>query len=82
MGKASHSSSSETLPFPPGFTPASTGKHQVSDTSHINSEDSASFKFTRFSMLECIEEMIKVGLALGLNMEGCKTTLASLVAEK
>ncbi|GKC35854.1 RNA-directed DNA polymerase, eukaryota, reverse transcriptase zinc-binding domain protein [Tanacetum coccineum] len=35
-----------------------------------------------FSMLERLEEMIKVGMALGLNMEGCKSTLASLVADK
>ncbi|GKA69987.1 putative RNA-directed DNA polymerase, eukaryota, reverse transcriptase zinc-binding domain protein [Tanacetum coccineum] len=33
-----------------------------------------------FSMIERLEETIKVGMALGLNMEGCETTLASLVA--
>nr|GEX31729.1 hypothetical protein [Tanacetum cinerariifolium] len=35
-----------------------------------------------FYMLDRLEETIKVGLALGLNMEGCESTLASLVAEK
>ena len=34
-----------------------------------------------FSMLERLGETIKVGFALGLNMEGSEKTLASLINE-
>ena len=33
-------------------------------------------------MLERLEETIKAGLALGLNMEGCESTLTALDVEK
>ncbi|GJV63547.1 RNA-directed DNA polymerase, eukaryota [Tanacetum coccineum] len=33
-----------------------------------------------FSIVDRLEETIKVGLAMGLNMDGCETTLASLIA--
>ncbi|GJZ24777.1 RNA-directed DNA polymerase, eukaryota, partial [Tanacetum coccineum] len=39
-----------------------------------------SLKHVGFSLLERLEETIKVGLALGLNMEGCESTLAALIA--
>ncbi|GJY06599.1 RNA-directed DNA polymerase, eukaryota [Tanacetum coccineum] len=77
--KASHSVNSVTPPFPPGFTPATTGSQQYSDSSHNLLVDGVPSKQTGFSMLERLEETIKVGLALGLNMEGCESTLASLV---
>ncbi|GJY92512.1 hypothetical protein Tco_0508294, partial [Tanacetum coccineum] len=37
-------------------------------------------KSVGFSLLERLEETIKVGLALGLNMKGCENTLAALIA--
>nr|GEZ57225.1 RNA-directed DNA polymerase, eukaryota, reverse transcriptase zinc-binding domain protein [Tanacetum cinerariifolium] len=63
--------------FPPGFT--SNGPvNPVSDS--INSlPRKDSMQHLGFSMLERLEETIKVGLAMGLNMEGCKSTLASLI---
>ncbi|GKB13938.1 putative RNA-directed DNA polymerase, eukaryota, reverse transcriptase zinc-binding domain protein [Tanacetum coccineum] len=45
------------------------------------SEDN-SLKHTGLSMIQRLEETIKVGIALGLNMEGCENTLVSLLAEK
>nr|GEW95480.1 hypothetical protein [Tanacetum cinerariifolium] len=61
------------------FTPSPTGDQ--SDSIHKPS-DGVSFNNLGFSMLERLEETIKVGLALGLNMEGYESILASLVAEK
>ncbi|GKB05354.1 putative RNA-directed DNA polymerase, eukaryota, reverse transcriptase zinc-binding domain protein [Tanacetum coccineum] len=45
------------------------------------SEDN-SLKHTGLSMIQRLEETIKVSIALGLNMEGCGNTLVSLLAEK
>ncbi|GKB71672.1 putative RNA-directed DNA polymerase, eukaryota, reverse transcriptase zinc-binding domain protein [Tanacetum coccineum] len=45
------------------------------------SEDN-SLKYTCLSMIQRLEETIKVGVALGLNMEGCENTLVSLLTEK
>ena len=42
--------------------------------SHGNSQ-----KLVDFSLIERIEETIKVGMALGLNMDGCESTLATLI---
>nr|GEX00272.1 reverse transcriptase domain-containing protein [Tanacetum cinerariifolium] len=38
-----------------------------------------SHKKAGFSLLERLDETIKVGVALGLNMEGCESTLAALI---
>nr|GEZ70668.1 RNA-directed DNA polymerase, eukaryota, reverse transcriptase zinc-binding domain protein [Tanacetum cinerariifolium] len=38
-----------------------------------------SHKKVSFSLLERLKEMIKVRVALGLNMEGCESTLAALI---
>ncbi|GJU19224.1 putative RNA-directed DNA polymerase, eukaryota, reverse transcriptase zinc-binding domain protein [Tanacetum coccineum] len=37
-------------------------------------------KLVGFSLIERIEETIKVRMALGLNMDGCRSTLAALIA--
>nr|GEY55309.1 RNA-directed DNA polymerase, eukaryota [Tanacetum cinerariifolium] len=47
-----------------------------------NVHDTYPIQHPGFSMLERLEETIKIGLALGLNMEGCETTLASLITDK
>nr|GEW65887.1 RNA-directed DNA polymerase, eukaryota, reverse transcriptase zinc-binding domain protein [Tanacetum cinerariifolium] len=79
IGKDTMLNRSDTPVFPSGFTPSPTGDQ--SDSNHKPS-DGVSFNNPGFSILERLEETIKVGLALGLNMEGCESTLASLVAEK
>ncbi|GJT36740.1 putative RNA-directed DNA polymerase, eukaryota, reverse transcriptase zinc-binding domain protein [Tanacetum coccineum] len=43
--------------------------------------DDASKQHSGFSLLERLEETIKVGTALDLNMEGCEITLASLIGD-
>ncbi|GJZ44938.1 hypothetical protein Tco_0592534 [Tanacetum coccineum] len=45
-------------------------EHQVSESFHKQSNGD-SHKQIGFSMIERLEETIKVGMALGLNMEGC-----------
>ncbi|PWA76520.1 reverse transcriptase domain, Reverse transcriptase zinc-binding domain protein [Artemisia annua] len=76
-GKGIHTKSPVTPEFPPGFSPKA---QQVSESFHKLS-DGDSYKQSGFSMLQRLEETIKVGMALGLNMEGCEKTLASLVAD-
>ena len=61
---------SVTPEFPPGFSPISEGQ-QASESIH-NLSGGESFKHTGFSLLHRLEETIKVGMALGLNMEGCE----------
>ncbi|GKC92973.1 RNA-directed DNA polymerase, eukaryota, partial [Tanacetum coccineum] len=85
--------SSDTPKFPPGFNPNINGdqldshldackqEHVVgSESIHNNSKENSQKQFG-FSMLERLEETIKVGLALGFNMEGCENNIASLIAE-
>ncbi|GKC64318.1 reverse transcriptase domain-containing protein, partial [Tanacetum coccineum] len=60
---------SDTPPFPPGFSPKN-DEHQTSDSIH-NLSGKESNRQPGFSLLARLEETIKVGLALGLNMEGC-----------
>ncbi|GJU27390.1 putative RNA-directed DNA polymerase, eukaryota, reverse transcriptase zinc-binding domain protein [Tanacetum coccineum] len=64
-GKDCDVNRSVTLDFPPGSTYKDLGD---------------SYKAVGFSLLERLEETIKVGLTLGLNMEGCESTLAGLIA--
>ncbi|GJY77506.1 reverse transcriptase domain, reverse transcriptase zinc-binding domain protein [Tanacetum coccineum] len=81
---------SSTPTFPPGFAPvandelqedyASVRNDMGSESVHNHSQDKPQNQFG-FSMIERLEETIKVGLALGFNMEGCEKTLASLIAE-
>nr|GEZ94350.1 RNA-directed DNA polymerase, eukaryota, reverse transcriptase zinc-binding domain protein [Tanacetum cinerariifolium] len=59
------------------FTPKNTSTLHNSE-----SQNGSSIKQSGFSMLKRLEETIKVGLALVLNMKGCEDTLASLVADK
>ncbi|PWA89223.1 RNA-directed DNA polymerase, eukaryota, Reverse transcriptase zinc-binding domain protein [Artemisia annua] len=71
---------SDTPEFPPGYSPINDDQ-QTSDSIHKLS-GGESITQPGFSLLERLEETIKVGLALGLNMEGCEKTLASLIADK
>ncbi|GJR74302.1 RNA-directed DNA polymerase, eukaryota, reverse transcriptase zinc-binding domain protein [Tanacetum coccineum] len=71
---------SNTPAFPPGFSPKN-DKHQTSDSTH-NFSSKEFIRQPGFSLLARLEETIKVGLDLGLNMEGCEKTLASLIADK
>ncbi|GJR21605.1 RNA-directed DNA polymerase, eukaryota, reverse transcriptase zinc-binding domain protein [Tanacetum coccineum] len=68
-----------TPDFPPGFSPNS-HKNQKGSVSCNKQEDDVSREHLGFSLVERLVETIKVGLALGLNMEGCENTLASLIA--
>ncbi|GJR97832.1 RNA-directed DNA polymerase, eukaryota [Tanacetum coccineum] len=67
-GMASKPTCSTTLIFPPGFSPKSNGDIQGDYYNACNR-----------TMLR-LEETIKVGVALGFNMEGCENTFASLIA--
>ncbi|PWA92161.1 RNA-directed DNA polymerase, eukaryota, Reverse transcriptase zinc-binding domain protein [Artemisia annua] len=71
---------SDTPEYPPGYSPFNDDQ-QSSDSIHKLS-GGESITQPGFSLLERLEETIKVGLALGLNMEGCEKTLASLIADK
>nr|GEX79669.1 SKP1-like protein 1B [Tanacetum cinerariifolium] len=57
--KVSHSINSDTHPFPPDFTPATSGTHHYSESSHHVLADGVSSNQTCFSMLERLEETIK-----------------------
>ncbi|GJZ38058.1 putative RNA-directed DNA polymerase, eukaryota, reverse transcriptase zinc-binding domain protein, partial [Tanacetum coccineum] len=89
-GKDVKSSTSKTPSFPPGFSPMENDFVQNvqvnvcneagSDSIHNHSNDNSKKHFG-FSMVDRLEETIKVGSALGFNMKGCESTLASLIAE-
>ncbi|GJZ19134.1 RNA-directed DNA polymerase, eukaryota, reverse transcriptase zinc-binding domain protein [Tanacetum coccineum] len=70
---------SDTPEFPPGFSPVN-DDHQSSES--INNLSGGDAPHPGFSLLGKLEETIKVGLALGLNMERCEKPLASLIADK
>nr|GEZ79677.1 RNA-directed DNA polymerase, eukaryota, reverse transcriptase zinc-binding domain protein [Tanacetum cinerariifolium] len=72
---------SVTPEHPPGFYTILKGDNATSNSIH-NLFDGGQIRQPGFSMLERLEETIKVGLALGLNMEGCEHTLASIINEK
>ncbi|GJZ84430.1 reverse transcriptase domain, reverse transcriptase zinc-binding domain protein [Tanacetum coccineum] len=71
---------------PPGFSTKMQQDHapvvrSLNDSLASDSNSlGGSHKSVGFSLVERLEEMIKVGLALGLNMEGCECTLAALIA--
>ncbi|GJX21028.1 hypothetical protein Tco_0223705 [Tanacetum coccineum] len=67
-----------TFDVPNGFSPTN-DEQQTSDSIHTGRK---SLKQPGFSLLDRLDETIKVGLALGLNMEGCEKTLASHIANK
>lgn len=82
--KPQKSRKSITPEFPPGFSSNFNNVHASSDSVHNLAHNSSAgdlCKHPGFSMLERLEETIKVGLALGLDMEGCEKTLASLINE-
>ncbi|GJW89550.1 RNA-directed DNA polymerase, eukaryota [Tanacetum coccineum] len=62
------------------YSPKSLRDQQVSESFHKLSNGD-SHKQSGFSLIQRLEETMKVGMALGLNMEGCKNTLASLLAD-
>nr|GEX53010.1 RNA-directed DNA polymerase, eukaryota, reverse transcriptase zinc-binding domain protein [Tanacetum cinerariifolium] len=78
-GKAHKPCQSETPEYLLGFSLR--GDHEVLDSIQ-KLTDGGHIKQPSYSVLDRLEETIKVGLALGLNMEGCKKTLATLIAEK
>ncbi|GJY36035.1 hypothetical protein Tco_0421413, partial [Tanacetum coccineum] len=69
--------SSETPNFPPSFALNSLGENQASRSFHQFLKDNS--QQAGFSIIQRLEETIKVGIALGLNMEGCENTLTSLL---
>nr|GFA14044.1 RNA-directed DNA polymerase, eukaryota [Tanacetum cinerariifolium] len=90
VGTEAASQSSGTPMFPPGFSPLpdddvaghSNAHHCIKppDLESLHSSHGVNNKQIGFSMLERLEETIKIGTALGLNMEGCENTLATLIA--
>ncbi|GJR32563.1 RNA-directed DNA polymerase, eukaryota, reverse transcriptase zinc-binding domain protein [Tanacetum coccineum] len=79
-GKPSVVNRSESLEFPPGFSPNSKRNSHDSNLSHKLQDDNSNIQ-TGFSMIGRLEETIRVGLALSLNLDGCEKTLASLIAD-
>ncbi|GJY51940.1 RNA-directed DNA polymerase, eukaryota, reverse transcriptase zinc-binding domain protein [Tanacetum coccineum] len=66
--KATSLSHSNTPDHPPGFYPFKNVQYASDSTYNFSGGDPS--KNSGFSLLERLEETIKVGLALGLNMEG------------
>nr|GEZ21052.1 reverse transcriptase domain, reverse transcriptase zinc-binding domain protein [Tanacetum cinerariifolium] len=93
-GKAFYLKQSRTPEFPLGFLPVLPALKnnqfetkpdaliiKPSGSESINNPTSNNFhKPIGFSLVERLKETIKVRLALGLNMEGCENTLATLIA--
>ncbi|GJU85807.1 RNA-directed DNA polymerase, eukaryota, reverse transcriptase zinc-binding domain protein [Tanacetum coccineum] len=79
-GKASEAKCSVTPEFQPGFSLNSKGNQQDSVSLH-KQPDGDSNNHIGFLTLERLEETIKVGTTLGLNMKGYENTRASLIVE-
>nr|GEY34371.1 hypothetical protein [Tanacetum cinerariifolium] len=77
---------SPTPEHPPGFTPAQSIieglNNHPSDPSipPVHSSSISHDGHSGFSMIERLQETIRVGMALGLNMDGCENTLTTLTA--
>ncbi|GJS79040.1 hypothetical protein Tco_0728921, partial [Tanacetum coccineum] len=65
---------SVTLDFPSGFLSNSSGINKGSVSCNKPVDDTLK-QYSGFSMLKRLEETIKIGTTLGLNMEGCEKTL-------
>ncbi|GJZ74529.1 RNA-directed DNA polymerase, eukaryota, reverse transcriptase zinc-binding domain protein [Tanacetum coccineum] len=70
---------SDTQKSPPGFSLINDDHQSCESINNLSGKDPP---HPGFSLLGRLEETIKVGLALGLNMEGCEKTLVSLIADK
>nr|GEW29263.1 hypothetical protein [Tanacetum cinerariifolium] len=71
---------SSTPKYPPGFTQNDVGD-TIHDFSDVLKESEAPKKYTGISMVQQVEDTIKVGNALGFNMEGCEDMLAKMIAD-
>ncbi|GJR14797.1 reverse transcriptase domain-containing protein, partial [Tanacetum coccineum] len=78
-GKVNKEKRSVTPDFSPGFTPISSSN--LTSSSGNKPGDDASKQHSGFSLLERLEETIKVGTALYLNIEGYENTITSLIAD-
>nr|GEV12882.1 RNA-directed DNA polymerase, eukaryota, reverse transcriptase zinc-binding domain protein [Tanacetum cinerariifolium] len=80
-GKSHKPCHSVTPDYPLGFSSVLKGD-QVTFDSIQKLSDGDHIQQPSFSMLERLKETIKIGSNLGLNMEGCESTLASIIAAK
>ncbi|GJR53984.1 RNA-directed DNA polymerase, eukaryota, reverse transcriptase zinc-binding domain protein [Tanacetum coccineum] len=62
-----------------GVQEEATKEFVLSDS--VSMKNEAPLKRVGISMLEQLEETIKVGMALGFNMDGCEATLEKIIAE-
>ncbi|GJY87623.1 nucleotide-binding alpha-beta plait domain-containing protein [Tanacetum coccineum] len=90
-------SSNVSMKYPPGFTPTDDGKttSEVKKTSHSgksmeDKEESmcsghfkkAEIPRSRRSILQLMEEVVKVGQIMGYNMEGCSKNIEEIITSQ
>ncbi|GJT58097.1 RNA-directed DNA polymerase, eukaryota, partial [Tanacetum coccineum] len=87
----SNKQGSSTPKFPPGFTQSDDGDKQ-NDFSDVNKpehsiqssqvkDDEVPREYVGVSMIQQVEDTIKVGIALGFNMDGCQDMLQKMIAD-
>ncbi|GJU41066.1 putative RNA-directed DNA polymerase, eukaryota, reverse transcriptase zinc-binding domain protein [Tanacetum coccineum] len=67
-----------------GVSKPMSGKCHEDDSAHkksIHSDDEVKRKYVGVSMIQQVEDTIKVGIALGFNMDGCQDMLAKMIAD-
>ncbi|GJY46340.1 putative RNA-directed DNA polymerase, eukaryota, reverse transcriptase zinc-binding domain protein [Tanacetum coccineum] len=67
-----------------GVSKPVSGKRQKEDSVHqesTHSDDDVKRKYVGVSMIQQVEDTIKVGTALGFNMDGCQDMLAKMIAD-
>ncbi|GKF46779.1 hypothetical protein Tco_0136581 [Tanacetum coccineum] len=71
-----------SIPFPPGFTPEREFQHV--DAQEVQGmENSLSKRRSEGgSILEVIDDMIKVGQSMGFNMEGCMNDMEKIIGSQ
>ena len=96
--KIDKSNATESILFPPGFTPGDETEVECEKKSMGNNEDSGfgnekeesvsigsrksnkiDIKRTGGSVLTVMEELIKVGMTMGYNMEGCMKNIEEII---
>ncbi|GKC17607.1 RNA-directed DNA polymerase, eukaryota, partial [Tanacetum coccineum] len=67
-----------------GVSKPMSGKCHEDDSAHkksIHSDDEVKRKYVGVSMIQQVEDTIKVGIALGFNMDGCQDMLTKMIAD-
>nr|GEX84659.1 RNA-directed DNA polymerase, eukaryota, reverse transcriptase zinc-binding domain protein [Tanacetum cinerariifolium] len=72
-----------SIPFPPGFTPVKDIYKEAEQDMHADQVRGSGFKHSEYgSILEILDEMIKVGQTMGFSMDGCTKDMEKIIGSQ